>query len=476
MKLNFSTKKAITFVLLIGISVAFAAALLPKSNGIPSEGRNIPAADRIPDAGKEIFGMKIEDVISEPGLITVIATGSEFRVREDGVMECWQRIPVKRKVAEVKFGKAAWPFTILEKDEFNKILSGNGLEMEFSGDSLVVSRFKSDARMEFEGSFSPEYKTEKDGRQIFADSEGGFGVYPSEAKKNETLEARFLPWKLGFDFKAGEEVWLSVFPPRPYDKQTAGEFLAHTGTVEEPYSPEPLIKDAAKYAKVFTSHSFFWPGGDKEPWLIPSFVPSDMDEFSRVRDQVQENGMKYVVYASPYYSTAPDFFGEIKKLVGDYRVDGVYFDGISFDFRKSYGIIREARKIIGDDKILYLHASTDPFNSVALSAPFINTYADYILRGESGRPANLSLADFLRWNVSDYNMGNSVGYWLHYGSADPDQKDYAFNLPDQNDIDTALANHTYFPWSDTMYQDTSDDDWRRFTDSYFARARESLRE
>lgn len=418
-------------------------------------------------SGAEIFGMKIENINIADDFIKIVTTGAEFRVGRGGVIECWQKIPERRKVAEIKFDARIWPLEIFEKDEYARILSGDGLEMEFSGDSLIVMKFSKNNAVNIKSFLIADYEAEKNGKKIFIDSKGGFGVYPVEEKTIKNPAKIFSAPEIRYEIKTGDEIWFSVFSPRSYNWTAVASPLAHTGKEEEPYSPEELIKDAARHAKVFTLHSFFMPGGDKEPWLIPEFAPSDMKEFLRVRDQVHENGMKFVIYASPYYSTAPDFFGQIDKLINEYGVDGVYYDGISFDFRESYEIIKKTRLMLGDDKIIYVHASTDPFNSTQIYAPFIDAYADYVLRGESGRPAGVSLEKFLRYTISGYNISGAAGYWLHYGSANAGQSEYLFNLPDQADIELALANHVYFPWSDTMYRDAPRKQWLEFTENYF---------
>lgn len=65
--------------------------------------------------------------------------------------------------------------------------------------------------------------------------------------------------------------------------------------------------------------------------------------------------------------------------------------------------------------ILYVHDSLWESYNGLVYFPFVDTYADYILRGEGGR-LGLGLQDFLRWTVSGYNISNAVGYWIYYGS------------------------------------------------------------
>ena len=176
-----------------------------------------------------------------------------------------------------------------------------------------------------------------------------------------------------------------------------------------------------------------------------------MEEFIRVRDEAHKRGMKVVVYLSPYYSTAPDIFAEMQRVLNEYKVDGLYFDGISMDFRKSYAVIRRAREILGDNRILYVHCSSDPLYDGRIYCPFIDTYADYILRGEPG-VWGLKLDDFLRWTLSGYNISNAVGYWCYYGSnqqqgydaeLSPSRASTSRSVPTTEPIDAALRNKVY---------------------------------
>src|SRR5690606_2790198 len=121
----------------------------------------------------------------------------------------------------------------------------------------------------------------------------------------------------------------------------------------------------------------------------------NMDEFCRMRDEIHRNGMKLVPYFSPFYYSGDDFFGEVRRALDEYKVDGLYFDGVTMDFRTSYEIVRRTREMLGDERILFRHCTTDPLASPRVYCPFIDAYCDYIYRGEAGR-ADLELDDFLR--------------------------------------------------------------------------------
>jgi hypothetical protein len=202
------------------------------------------------------------------------------------------------------------------------------------------------------------------------------------------------------------------------------------------------------------------------PFAAAKHVPLDMKGFIRVRDEAHQNGMKVVVYLSPYYSTAPDIYAEMRRVLNEYKLDGLYFDGISMDFRKSYAVARRAREILGDNRILYVHCSSDPLDDGRIYCPFIDTYADYILRGEPG-VWGLKLDDFLRWTLSGYHISNAVGYWCYYGSnkqqgydsSAPKAGTYVETLPTPQHIDAALRNKVFIwrqgqSWSEPKLKDS----------------------
>ncbi len=312
---------------------------------------------------------------------------------------------------------------------------------------------------------------------MFIDEEGGFGIYPVEKKETNPPVFAENPWRIEYKMTAGEEIWVSVFPPRPYNwKRAYEDRAAHEGN-EKPYCypSNKLIQSTARFCKVMIVHSWFWPGGDRAPWKIPRFVPDNMAEFTRLRDEIHRNGMKMIPYTSPYYYSGNDFLGEIARVLEEYKVDGLYFDGVSMDFRTSYQIVRKARQLLGDDRLLFRHCTTDPLRSPLIYCPFIDTYCDYIYRGESGR-ANLELDDFLRWTVSGYNISNAVGYWVYTGSTG--KSGYVRQAPTRKHIDAALRHEVRIPRTEIGYEENlawePGDGHLEFFDKYYFRELDRL--
>jgi len=456
-----------------------------------------------------LMGMRIESASQRGGTIEVVTTGARFKFEGQGSIQCWQRIPRERHVLQISFAPAAGPFRIQKQDGFSCTVSCPAGMLIIQGDSSIILRTDKQTRASFEGFFKPAYHFQKEGKWIFIDADGGFGIYPV-AKKQSSVPVLAKPtWGVAYELAEREETWVSVFPPRPFDWQRALAAIEHDGLPAEfttaqlegvgAYPSKDMIEDAAKHCKVYNLHAYIWQDAPEEvkerltpikhtekyigypqPWLTPKHVPLNMPEFIRVRDQVHAYGMNLVVYLSPEYSSAPDIFAEMQRVLDEYKVDGLYFDGISDDFRKSYAVIRRTREILGDNRILYVHCSDDPLDDGRIYCPFIDTYADYILRGEAG-VWGLPLDEFLRWTVSGYNISNAVGYWCYYGSnhqqgcgpgAPPSGK-YFDTVPTKEAVDAALRNKVFI-WREGQQWSQSKAALAEFDDYYYSRV-ESLR-
>lgn len=398
-----------------------------------------------------LMGMRIDAVTRNGDEARVVTTGAEFVLEKTGRIRCFQRIPQRREVARIELPAGTPPLTLTRQNDFACIFAAKGSSLTFQGDSLAIIKAKEDVKLSVNGRFKPAYWAEKQGKWLFIDGTGGFGIYPTAVQKTVSPDVDRSEWGLHYPMRKGEEIWISVFPPRPYDRKRADEdLMAHEGN-EPPYSypSTELIRSTARYCKVMVVHSWFWPGGDRAPWKIPEFVPKDRKEFDRVRDDLHRAGMKMVPYFSPYYYSGKDFFAEVRRALDDYKIDGLYFDGVTMDFRTSYEIVRKTRQMLGDDRILFRHCTSDPLASARIYCPFIDTYCDYIYRGEAGR-ADLELDDFLRWTLSGYNISNAVGYWVYTGSTG--KPGYVRQAPTREHIDAALRHDVRLPRTEIGYE------------------------
>jgi hypothetical protein len=102
------------------------------------------------------------------------------------------------------------------------------------------------------------------------------------------------------------------------------------------------------------------------------------------------------------------FVEEIDRLNRETGVDGLYFDGLYVkSVAASYQVMREARRIVGDDGLLMVHCTSNaPGGDVFL--PTTDTYANFLLRGE-GSAVRYADPDYLRYFVSGYHVSNAFG-------------------------------------------------------------------
>jgi hypothetical protein len=405
------------------------------------------------DAQSCPLGMKLETAEQRDWGVRVASTGAQFLLENGGSIRCVQRIPSRREIAHVGLPQRHAPWKLKSQDGFSCTVVGEGLNLTIQGDSLIILKADADLDLTVQGRFHPAYRADKEGKWLFIDEQGGFGIYPVAKHETPRPDFRQDPWSVAYHVKRGEEIWISIFPPRPYNWQRAyGDLMAHEGN-ETPYRfpSDRLIQSTARFCKVLVVHSWFWPGGDREPWKIPHFAFKDAKDraaFEHMRDESHRRGVKVLPYFSPYYYSGKDFFAEVKRALDEYRVDGLYFDGVSMDFRKSYEMISKTRHMLGD-RLLFCHCTSDPLNSNRIYCPFIDTYCDYIYRGEAGR-GGLDLDNFLRWTVSGYHISNAVGYWVYTGSTG--KPGYVRQVPSPADIDAAIRNEVRIPRTEIGYE------------------------
>ena len=229
-----------------------------------------------------LFGMRLEKIAPSDNGTRVITTGTEFLLEKGGRIRCFQRIPQRREVARIVIPPGAVPLSLKGQTDFACLFSAPGMSLTLQGDSLVIIKADEDVKLTIQGLFKPAYQADQQGKWLFIDGQGGFGIYPTAEKKTPSPNVDARVWPIDYTMRKGEEIWISVFPPRPYNWKRAYEDpMAHEGN-EPPYTypSTELIESSEKYCKVMVVHSWYWPGGDRPPRKIPQFVPKNMKEFN----------------------------------------------------------------------------------------------------------------------------------------------------------------------------------------------------
>ncbi|MBU7004019.1 MAG: hypothetical protein HXS50_00535 [Theionarchaea archaeon] len=429
-----------------------------------------------------LMGMGIEEVHVQEECFDILTPGSRVSLKADGTLTIRQLIGKNRKLLSCNLPTHLSPWNLTTRTPFRCVLEGNGLRLTVQGDSVLIFSPQQHLRLTFRGHFSPSYAQEVRGNRLLLDPLGGCGFFAIPPRSNEFDPDRER-WNLSVHLARWDELWISICPPRPPDRENVYSSIAHEGgsTPEDAYPSNEVIRSASEYCQVFTIHERWaadaplWaenpPGADythPKPWETDHPVPDDPVEFARVRDLVHRLDMKFLVYFSPYYSNAPDLFREMERILDEYEVDGLYFDGwlgVRDDFRVGYHLMRRARSILGD-RILYLHSSSEPFGTCKVYLPFVYAYSNYVLSGEAGR-AGLQVEEFLRYTVSGHQISNAVGLWCHYGSWS-DEPGYHSIVPTTRHIESALQNHVRL-WRQTQSWSRYPDELARFDREYYGR-------
>ncbi|MHB9034481.1 MAG: hypothetical protein ACYC6L_15725 [Anaerolineae bacterium] len=384
--------------------------------------------------------MNIDSVYETPERTIVMTTGARYEFDKSskrGEVSCYQRLNRERPVARITFGHAFRTLTVEHHDNESVVLNQivqstwyTKLVIRADGVLEIYSMPRLD--LQFAGSFTP-YVGQRDGSVLLLDETGGIGVYPSTRfNQRDATGLTSREWRLHYEGDMFCRMYVSVLPPRPYDwERSYKNRIAHWG-VNPPWTfghfpSDEMITKAAEYADILVLHDQIWLGKLTRQGIEPqteeeltedaaycsyAYTAVDPQALTHVVQLAHQLGMKVLPYFSPTFSmsSGSEFLEMVERTLSQYGFDGVYFDGVTFDLYQAYELIRSARKMLGE-RILYIHTTWEPLMSRSVYCPFIDTYADFVLRGE--HPADFDDEDYLHYVLSGYNTSNSVGLVCH---------------------------------------------------------------
>ena len=383
------------------------------------------------------FGMSVDGVEQAPGGVTVRTTGAEFVFEPDaGLLHLRQRLGIAREVATVSFPPDALRGLRVRREGSGAVLLAtgrSGLQLRINADSLMMLKTPSPLSVSCEVHMAPGTLRRHGANVLMLDEHGGFGSYVAAGPP--TAAAVVDGSTIRQELAAGNVLWLSVAPPRPYD--WAASFrnrVAWHWSMETGYPSDTQIQEWSRYGNLLLQQAevMLW-----KDWSL-RFIPRDgLEEFSRVTEACARNGMRNFVYTSPFYFLTgtgreseamnsfdnfavtgfspgdgrglnwPIFLSEITKVMREYQPGGLYFDGIYDNVVRTYLIARKAREVVGDTGILEYHATGSPPGG-GVYLPQIDTWFNFILRGE-GAQSQYENDDYLRYFVSTWNISNAIG-------------------------------------------------------------------
>ncbi|MCX5660900.1 MAG: hypothetical protein NTW19_14440 [Planctomycetota bacterium] len=229
---------------------------------------------------------RLEEVAHTGTSINVTSTGARFEFTWKGcLLVCSQRVPVARDVVVVWLDGGITR-SIEQMDDKTCQVEGlapsgfiGGASLTFRGDSVVVLRAKRDMEVKFLAMFKPIYQAQQKGAGLLMDNEGGFGVCSMDDGSFQGLK-RPVYWanlngafgrddagrarimlhpaangvggaavpgpegqkdfsELVYRLKAGQEVWLSIFPQKqPLDAKAFAASLVPAAKRDDPFNDD----------------------------------------------------------------------------------------------------------------------------------------------------------------------------------------------------------------------------------------------
>ncbi len=410
-------------------------------------------------------GMLVKNAEISNNNLLVQTTGAEFSLHASGEGIFKQRIDHPRLVLSIKIEDDLNKVTpkivanspgrvFITYDSFNLRVNGDSLFMFHALKPIKITVFR-----QIDAGFNASYKA----NHVLFDEYGGFGLFYSEQEADD----EFTPYgeiTAKYNLPENAVLWIGICPPKLYNwERSIRDNVVWHWSNQLGYPPDTDLIAWAKEGNIVLLQSEVMLWKDWNLGFIPRLGEA---EFARVRETCHRNGLKFIVYTSPFYflkgtpfeaqamnsfenfkgwppgdATGRNidlFLSEINRVMKEYQPDGLYFDGQYTDSPAPlYMLARKSREIIGEKGILEWH-STWALGNGHCFLPQADAYVDFILRGEG---QNMLYKDFnyLRYFVSGYNTSNSIGVLCTNGPK-----------PDEETLDLLLnANcrlHTLVDW------------------------------
>jgi len=387
-------------------------------------------------------GMIVESAALDGDSIRVRTTGADIRISlSTGQIVFGQRIGHQRPLAVARIpGKLSGARLTHKGPGLARITFDKPkMTIRINGDSLLMLHVHEPLTVPIDSKIAPAWNASFENCHLIADEWGALGLYCSDLKAKDRWDVYNQPIA-SYSLPRDAVLWVGVCPPKPYDwKRSLNDNVVWHWSRETSYPTNDVLRSWKPHGNtvLLQSEVMLW-----KDWNI-DFVPRlGLDEFARVRKTLHDQGQRFIVYTSPYYflkGTALEnramnsfknfknwppgtptgenmglFLPAIRKVMRDYKPDGLYFDGQYIRNPAAlYALARESRSIIGEDGILEWH-STWALGSQHCYLPHADAYVDFVLRGE-GRGTIYGNVDYLRFFVSGYNIHNSIGVLCNNG-------------------------------------------------------------
>ena len=382
------------------------------------------------------FGMQVESATATADSAKIVTTGAVIELdAAKGVINFQQRIGHERPVATLRWPNPMRGITLTHKGPgFARItIAEPKATVRINGDSLLLLHVHEQLSAKVESRITPAWHASWKSNHLIADEFGGFSLYCSNPDLNDQF-SRANSALATYALPSNAVLCVGVCPPKPYpwERSLKEQVVWHWSSTLA-YPPDEELRKWKDYGNLvlLQSETMLW-----KDWNL-DFVPRlGMDEYQRVKKTLHDQGMRFIVYTSPYYflkgtsqesraindkagqspgaivngENMPLFLDAIRRVMRDLKPDGLYFDGqYHMNPAALYALARHARAIVGDKGILEWHSTfaLGPMGSL-MYMPHVDAYTDIMLRGE-GKDSLYNDFKYLRYFVSGYNLSNCIG-------------------------------------------------------------------
>ena len=378
-----------------------------------------PAAVTLPGKPSRM-GMKVEQARQEGQRFTITTTGAVWTFDATaGSLAARQRIGAQRPVCMATLTGLRGPWRFGTRSDDVAVVQGADAALGFQGDSLVTLATNAPVTVRMQAQIGAQHFRRVDPYLLAVDEAGGFCAMP-HSRPNLSSPGTVLQmpeqdvkqagWTAEYRVGAREMLGLAVFPGRPFNwEQSFTKRIVNTSacpSVEE-------LKAYRQYANIL----FMFAGIYAEYAQGNCHAPYEAKDPALLRETIKQAhslGFEVIIYRHPTsYDWAglslDDMLADMKRWRDDYGFDGWYLDGYPAwtDWFDSYVTIRRLREEIGS-KPLYVHCTLNPpAGTTELYCPFIDSYCDFLLRGEA-QFINGPADPYFRYVIGTQNISNAI--------------------------------------------------------------------
>jgi hypothetical protein len=370
------------------------------------------------------------------GAVTIAAN---YTFANNGTVQAWQNIDVPRQVAEWRLSVPLIDLKVLSfvPGSAGRCIVGNSaISIGVQIDGLLGFVPQIDAVATLVNMFGGDFNRIHDGHLLSEDDFGGLTVTPAipagsgrlarwsmvteglafpvlNATDTNTKEELAPGWSVAWKLSAGERLFSSVMPNRPYEWDASFDFMWFTcgsDTLCREYAkftPQSnrLLGNVTAYVMWHTAAKEYGSSspGPYEPYPNAS-------EAQRTIDALHASGKAALPYMSAFYHStrnASEYIGHVKEWKDRFRIDGIYSDGLpEYDWLCAYEEVRMLRELFPSGPLIFHDTMHRP---VAEFRAFLHTYATALYMGE-GVKSNAGIDwSWPKAATAQYRRSNSFG-------------------------------------------------------------------